>query len=220
MVDMALELQNITHHYGELEVLKNVSLRIRAGETVALTGASGSGKSTLLQIAGLLDASSEGRVHICGEQATTDAARTRLRRNMIGFVYQFHHLLPEFSALENALMPLHIAGRADNAAREKAHALLEKVGLSNRAHHRPAELSGGERQRVAIVRSMIHAPKLILADEPTGNLDERNAQAIFEAFIDLAKQSGAAILIATHNPNLAQQLSATYHLHLGHIEKR
>lgn len=215
---MILELKNITHRYGELEVLKDVSLAIRAGETVALTGASGSGKSTLLQIAGLLDTPSEGEVRICGEQATADGARTRLRRDLIGFVYQFHHLLPEFSALENALMPLHIAGRADSVARTRAMALLEKVGLASRAHHRPAELSGGERQRVAIVRSMIHAPKLILADEPTGNLDERNAQAIFELFIELAKQSGAAVLIATHNLSLSQQLSASYRLHLGRIE--
>jgi lipoprotein-releasing system ATP-binding protein len=218
MGDAVLTLQNITHTYGDMRVLDKLSLTLNAGQAVALTGPSGSGKSTLLQIAGLLDAPSQGEVSVCGTPADTDRARTQLRRHEIGFVYQFHHLLPEFSALENIMMPLRIAGLASKGHAKHALDLLGEVGLSERAQHRPAELSGGERQRVAICRALIHEPSLILADEPTGNLDEANADTIFAMFLKLARESGAAILVATHNMALAAQLDMHYQLHLGRLE--
>ncbi len=219
MGDIMLALKNITHTYGELRVLDDLSLSLNAGQAVALTGPSGSGKSTLLQIAGLLDAPKQGEVSVSGISATNDATRTQLRRHEIGFVYQFHHLLPEFSALENIMMPLQIAGTASKGHQKHALELLGEVGLADRAHHRPAELSGGERQRVAICRALIHEPSLILADEPTGNLDEANADAIFAIFLKLAQESGAAILVATHNMALAGQLDVHYRLHMGKLEQ-
>lgn len=215
---MVLELNNITHRYGELDVLRDVSLSLNAGESAALTAPSGAGKSTLLQIAGLLDVPSSGEVLIDGQSAQSDTQRTQLRRHHVGFIYQFHHLLPEFTALENALMPLRIAGRISKGHEKHAAELLERVGLSGRAHHRPGELSGGERQRVAIVRALIHEPKLILADEPTGNLDETNAQAMFDLMLELVRSSGAALLVATHNNALAAKLDSHYQLHLGRLE--
>ena len=218
MDNTMLALHNITHTYGDLRVLDNLSLSLSAGQAVALTGPSGSGKSTLLQIAGLLDAPSQGEVSLGGTLATNDATRTQLRRHEIGFVYQFHHLLPEFSAIENIMMPLRIAGLASKGHQKHALELLGEVGLADRAQHRPSELSGGERQRVAICRALIHEPSLILADEPTGNLDEANADAIFKMFLKLARESGAAILVATHNMALAGQLDMHYRLHLGRLE--
>lgn len=217
MADM-LQLENVSHRYGDLEVLHTVSLVLKAGETAALSGPSGSGKTTLLQIAGLLDTPSGGTVSIDGQHAKTDAERTHLRRHQLGFIYQFHHLLPEFSALENALMPLRIAGRTSRGHEAHAKALLAQVGLEQRIHHRPGELSGGERQRVAIVRALVHEPKLVLADEPTGNLDEMLAEDMFALFLQLAKDSGAAVLVATHNLALAGKLDAHYRLHLGQLE--
>lgn len=216
---MVLTLQHITHRYGELEILRDVSLSVKEGERIALVGPSGSGKTTLLQLAGLLDTPTSGTIAIAGKETTSlsEEKSTLLRREAIGFVYQFHHLLPEFSALENVRMPLRIAGQQDKDKR--AQALLERVGLNERISHRPGELSGGERQRVAICRALIHSPKLVLADEPTGNLDEAKADEVFALLTELAKETGAGVVVATHNLELAAQLDVTYRLHLGRLEK-
>lgn len=207
-----LELKNIQRHFGKGEtitnVLKGIDLKINAGEIVALVGPSGSGKSTLLQIAGLLDTPSGGTIFVAGENASkaSDKKRTSLRQNYMGFVYQAHLLLPDFSALENVMMPMLLAGVKENEAKERATKLLDMVGLSHRLTHRSGQLSGGEQQRVAIARSLANNPKLLLADEPTGNLDPKTAETVFQMLLDVVRQTGLSALIATHNPELAARM--------------
>ncbi len=200
-----------------LEVLRGVDLELREGEIVALVGPSGCGKSTLLHIAGLLERPAAGEVSICGESSRIfdDDARTRMRRHNIGFVYQYHHLLPEFSALENILIPQIIAGLDRVQARARALELLKWLDLSDRASHRPGRLSGGEQQRVAIARALANAPKLLLADEPTGNLDPGTAGDVFSVLLQLTRGAGLAALVATHNPALAARLDRTVRLENG-----
>jgi lipoprotein-releasing system ATP-binding protein len=204
---------------AELVVLDGVDLDLRSGEIVALVGPSGAGKSTLLHIAGLLERPDSGRVLVAGRDCgqLADDARTLLRRRTLGFVYQFHHLLAEFSALENVMLPQMIAGVPRAAARRKAEALLGQVGLSERLSHRPARLSGGEQQRVAIVRALANDPQLLLADEPTGNLDHATGDAVMATLIDIVRSSGLAALIATHNLDLARRLDRIVALEDGKI---
>ncbi len=221
MSDAVLELRNVkqTFHQGEvsLEVLLGINLSIAAGEIVALVGPSGAGKSTLLQIAGLLEKSEAGQVLVLGEDATSlsDDKRTQVRRDTLGFVYQHHHLLPEFTARENINMPQMIARGAKSAAGTRTDELLAAMGLTERARHRPARLSGGEQQRVAIARALANYPKLLLADEPTGNLDPGTADHVFALLVDLVRNSGVAALIATHNPDLARRMDRIVSLEDG-----
>ncbi|MCX7354213.1 MAG: ABC transporter ATP-binding protein [Alphaproteobacteria bacterium] len=191
-----------------LDVLRGASLNLQPGEIVALVGPSGEGKSTLLHIAGLLERPDGGEVHITGKSCATlsESARTELRRATLGFVYQYHHLLPEFSALENVVLPQYIAGISPSDARRRAESLLGFVGLSKRLTHRPAELSGGEQQRVAIARSLANRPKVLLADEPTGNLDHATAEVVFEHLLSLVRGESLAALVATHNMELAARM--------------
>jgi lipoprotein-releasing system ATP-binding protein len=203
----------------ELNVLNGVDLALNAGEIVALVGPSGAGKSTLLHVAGLLERPDGGAVLIEGRDCggLSDEHRTLLRRRALGFVYQFHHLLPEFSALENVMLPQMIAGAPRRGARDKAAALLERVGLAERLTHRPARLSGGEQQRVAIVRALANDPKILLADEPTGNLDHTTATSVMETLIESVRASGLAALIATHNLELAGRLDRIVALEDGRL---
>ena len=203
----------------ELAVLNGVDLILRPGEIVALVGPSGAGKSTMLHVAGLLERPDGGLVLIGGENCggLSDERRTLLRRRALGFVYQFHHLLPEFSALENVVLPQMIAGVARPAARDKATKLLERVGLGARLTHRPARLSGGEQQRVAIVRALANDPQILLADEPTGNLDHATADGVIAALIEIVRASGLAALIATHNLDLARRLDRIVALEDGSL---
>ncbi len=208
----ALRLENVTRTYpqgsGTLEVFRDVNCTLRAGELVALVGPSGSGKSSLLHMAGLLEAPSSGEVYVGGIAASTlpDAERTRIRRDTIGFVYQFHHLLPEFSALENVIMPQRIAGKPYAVSERDAGHILRHLGLGERLTHRPAQLSGGEQQRVAIARALANRPRVLLADEPTGNLDPHTADRVFDTLTQLVKASGLAAIIATHNMDLAARM--------------
>jgi lipoprotein-releasing system ATP-binding protein len=204
----------------ELIVLNGVDLALQPGEVVALVGPSGAGKSTLLHVAGLLERPDGGMVLIGGEDcgSLSDERRTLLRRSQIGFVYQFHHLLPEFSALENVMLPQMIAGVPRSRAREEAGALLDRVGLAPRAVHRPARLSGGEQQRVAIVRALANDPKLLLADEPTGNLDHATGDSVMNTLLDLVRHTGLTALIATHNPDLARRLDRIIALEDGRLK--
>jgi lipoprotein-releasing system ATP-binding protein len=208
----ALELRGVHRAFkqagAELRVLNGIDLALRPGEVVALVGPSGAGKSTLLHVAGLLERPDDGAVLIAGEDcgSLSDERRTLLRRSEIGFVYQFHHLLPEFSALENVMLPQMIAGVARARARAKAAVLLDRVGLGPRAGHRPARLSGGEQQRVAIVRALANHPKILLGDEPTGNLDHATGESILDTLLHLVRNNGLAALIATHNLDLARRL--------------
>lgn len=212
MSEAVLEIVGLHRRFrqggGELHVLRGLDLTLRAGECVALVGPSGAGKSTLLHCAGLLERPDAGAIRIAGEDcaALDDAGRTRMRLKTLGFVYQFHHLLPEFSARENAMMPLLIAGQNKAAAGARADALLAQMGLGARATHRPGRLSGGEQQRVAIARAVANSPRVLLADEPTGNLDPRIAADVFETLLGLVRGSGMAALIATHNPELAGRM--------------
>ncbi len=202
-----------------LDVLQGIDLDLDAGTIAALVGPSGTGKSTLLHVAGLLERPSGGEVSIDGRacSALGDAERTRLRRERIGFVYQFHHLLPDFTAQENVAMPQLIAGRSHADAGRRAVTLLERLGLGARLTHRPARLSGGEQQRVAIARALANAPGLILADEPTGNLDPHTAEEVFAVMLEVVRATGTAALIATHNPELAARMDRTYRLAEGQL---
>ena len=219
----ALELRNVTRSYGAgdtgLTVFRDQSLTIRAGEVVALIGQSGSGKSSLLHMAGLLERPTTGEVLIAGQNCTRmdDAARTRVRRIGIGFVYQFHHLLPEFTARENVVMPQLIAGASEKAATVRANELLDRLGLGKRAHHRPSEMSGGEQQRVAIARALANRPLLLLADEPTGNLDPGTAELVHHEFMRLIHDEGLGALIATHNIELGRRMTRMVHLTGGQL---
>jgi lipoprotein-releasing system ATP-binding protein len=223
MSEAALSLRGVsrTFHQGgrDLAVLRGVDLDLAAGEIVALVGPSGAGKSTLLHIAGLLEHPDAGQIAIAGEACAglADGERTRLRRNVLGFVYQFHHLLPEFSALENVMLPQMIAGTPRAAARARAGELLEMLGLGARLGHRPAQLSGGEQQRVAIARSVANAPAVLLADEPTGNLDPETAEAVFAQLLGLVRGAGLAALVATHNLDLAARMDRVLRIRDGHL---
>jgi lipoprotein-releasing system ATP-binding protein len=218
-----LKLENVERSFSQgdrrLEVLRKASATFYPGETVALLGPSGAGKSTLLHIAGLLEQPDAGAVIINGEDCGTlaDDERTRIRRLEVGFVYQFHHLQPEFSALENVMLPQLIMGKTKSDAEMRAKALLKTLGLEQRWDHRPAELSGGEQQRVAIARAVANQPKILLADEPTGNLDPHTAERVFEELMKLVTEEGVAAVIATHNLDLAAHMDRTLHLVDGHL---
>jgi lipoprotein-releasing system ATP-binding protein len=218
-----LRLENITRRYkegeGQLEVFSGLDLSLHAGEIVALVGQSGAGKSSLLHIAGLLEAPTGGEIFVGGAATSklNDAERTRIRRNTIGFVYQAHHLLPEFDALENVVLPQMIAGRTRADAVMEASRLLELMGLGKRLTHRPSQLSGGEQQRVAIARAMANRPRILLADEPTGNLDPRTSGGVFDALIAVTRSEGLAALIATHNFELASRMDRAMLLHQGRL---
>ena len=203
-----------------IDVLRGVNLAIQPGEIVALLGPSGSGKSTLLQAVGLLEGGFEGSIRIAGEEAARldDDGRTRLRRETLGFVYQFHHLLPDFDAIENVMLPQVVRGTEPEAARERASQLLTHLGLGNRLEHRPAKLSGGEQQRVAVARALANRPPLVLADEPTGNLDEATADKVLAEFLQLVRGEGSAALIATHNERLAAKMDRVVRLHEGVLQ--
>jgi lipoprotein-releasing system ATP-binding protein len=219
----ALELQNVTRIYrqagSELIVFRDVSLRLAPGEIVALVGPSGAGKSSLLHIAGLLEAPSSGDVIVAGQTASAlpERQRTQLRRDFLGFVYQAHHLLPEFTALENVAMPRRLQGDSRDEAFEEAGRLLGSVGLAERVTHRPAQLSGGEQQRTAIARALANHPRVLLADEPTGNLDPHTADAVFALLIALVRAEGLAAMIATHNYALAKKMDRTLMLKDGRL---
>ena len=218
-----LKLENITRRYkegeGQLEIFTGLNLAIHPGEIVALVGQSGAGKSSLLHIAGLLEAPTSGEIYIEGLPVTglPDAERTRIRRDRLGFVYQAHHLLPEFDALENVVLPQMIAGRGRGEAAKEAARLLTVLGLGQRLTHRPAQLSGGEQQRVAIARALANKPRLLLADEPTGNLDPRTAGGVFEALIQVVRSEGLGALVATHNFELAGRMDRALLLHQGKL---
>jgi lipoprotein-releasing system ATP-binding protein len=207
-----LQLSGVERHYGQgettLSILKGADFDLKTGEIVALVAPSGTGKSTLLHLAGLLEHPDAGEVFLAGQACNglPDAERTAMRRNQIGFVYQFHHLLPEFSAVENIMMPQLIAGLSKAEAKERASQLLDYMRIGHRGEHRPSELSGGEQQRVAIARAVANAPRVLLADEPTGNLDPKTASYVFDALEALVRQSGLAALIATHNHDLASRM--------------
>lgn len=220
----ALEMIGITKKFTQgghdIVALNNVSLAIKKGEIAALVGPSGSGKTTLLQIAGLLDSPNSGQIFVNSSDASkaNDALRTKIRRNNLGFIYQFHHLLPEFSALENVSLPLLIQGMDKDYALAEAKKILTEVDLLNRIDHKPAELSGGQQQRVAIARAIITKPSLILADEPTGNLDSVNSERVFDLLKNLVKSFGVACLLVTHNIELAKKLDRTITIKDGMID--
>ena len=221
MNDLPLRLDRVTRIYKqagrELVVFRDISLSLKPGEIVALVGQSGTGKSSLLHIAGLLEAPSSGEVFVAGHPASRlpERGRTEVRREKLGFVYQFHHLLPEFSALENVAMPRRISGEGRDEAAKEARRLLTMVGLAERMDHRPSQLSGGEQQRVAIARALANSPRVLLADEPTGNLDPRTADNVFDVLIQLVRSEGLAALIATHNYALSEKMDRTLQLDKG-----
>jgi lipoprotein-releasing system ATP-binding protein len=218
-----LKLEAITRRYkegeGQLEVFSGLELSLKAGEIVALVGQSGAGKSSLLHIAGLLEAPTSGEITIEGVAASRlpDAERTAIRRGTIGFVYQAHHLLPEFDALENVVLPQMIAGRSRADAAQEGTRLLTELGLGQRLTHRPSQLSGGEQQRVAIARALANRPRILLADEPTGNLDPKTAAGVFDSLIAITRAQGLAALIATHNFELASRMDRALLLHQGKL---
>ena len=224
MSDFILSMNEISKSYQtsgpeKLTVLSSIDLQIAAGDLVGLSAPSGAGKSTLLHICGLLDTCDKGKITFLGQdmQKASDMTRTLIRRREIGFVYQFHHLLPEFSALENVVLPQLINGKKPQQASDRAIELLRLVDLENRAGHRPSQLSGGERQRVAFCRAVANEPKLLLADEPTGNLDEKTSDTVFEALLSLVELSGMAALIATHNEDLARKMNRRVRLKSGQL---
>ena len=224
MSDAILELKDLKKSYNQnksnqIDVLLGANLLLKKGEVVALTAPSGAGKSTLLHIAGLLDQADTGDVLVAGQNlaGVSERRRTLIRRRDIGFIYQFHHLLPEFSAAENIMLPQMADGQRKSATKTRALHLLEDVGLLNRAQHRPAELSGGEQQRVAFCRALANNPKLLLADEPTGNLDQATSEQVFDALLSIVRQTGLSALIATHNPALASRMDRTITLEQGRL---
>lgn len=220
---VVLELRNILREYqseaGSLRVLDGASLTLKQGELVGLVGPSGSGKSTLLHTAGLLEKAEGGEVWLEGENCMGlgDNARTMLRREKLGFVYQFHHLLPEFDARDNVAMPLMVGGMSRRKARDKAEVLLAEMGLSERVRHQPGQMSGGEQQRVAIARALVNDPRLVIADEPTGNLDPATTDRVFASLIRMARSEGAAVLIATHNMALTKHMDRVLTLKDGKL---
>ncbi|HWQ87849.1 ABC transporter ATP-binding protein [Brevundimonas sp.] len=226
MSSPVLSVRGLTRTYdsaaGPLTVLKGVDLDVRPGEVVGLIGPSGSGKSSLLHAAGLLERPTSGQILIDGKDvgALDERARTHIRLAKIGFVYQFHHLLAEFDARDNVALPLRIAGVGQAAARARAAEVLSALGLGERLTHQPAQMSGGEQQRVAVARALANRPRLLLADEPTGNLDPATSQTVFEALHDLVKKTGVAALIATHNMELAGHMDRVFALKDGHLEER
>lgn len=203
-----------------IDVLRGIDLAVRQGEIVALLGPSGSGKSTLLQAVGLLEGGFEGSIRIAGEEVAElgDGNRTRVRRDTLGFVYQFHHLLPDFTALENVVIPQLVKGATREQAEERSRSLLGTLGLAERVTHRPSKLSGGEQQRVAVARALANRPALVLADEPTGNLDEATADIVFAEFLRLVRDEGSAALVATHNERIAAKMDRVLRLHEGVLE--
>ena len=202
---------------NDVEVLNSINLEINKGERIAIVGTSGSGKSTLLHLLGGLDLPTKGSVWIDGQEMSgvSDKRRGDIRNQYLGFVYQFHHLLPEFTAVENVAMPLFIRGMDDQQAKEKASSLLTEIGLGHRLDHRPVELSGGERQRAAIARALVTEPNVVLADEPTGNLDQKTAETVFDMMVELNMRIGTALVMVTHDQNLASKMDKVYHLESG-----
>ena len=224
MSEAVVSIRGLTRSFAQggecIDVLRGIDLDIRAGEIVALLGPSGSGKSTLLQATGLLEGGFGGSIRIAGAAAESldGDGRTTLRREHIGFVYQFHHLLPDFTALENVVLPQLIAGKSQDEAEVRARQLLAALGLGERLTHRPSQLSGGEQQRVAVARALANRPALVLADEPTGNLDEATAEKVFDQFLALVRGEGSAALVATHNERLAARMDRVLRLHEGKLE--
>ena len=223
MSEPVIKLSGLTRSFEQggvrIDVLRGVDLTIAPGEIVALLGPSGSGKSTLLQAVGLLEGGFGGNIAIAGVNATglNSDQRTEVRRNFVGFVYQFHHLLADFNALENVVLPQLVAGTLQSAAEDRARELLTALGLGERLDHRPSQLSGGEQQRVAVARALANKPVLVLADEPTGNLDEKTADKVLEQFLELVRGTGSAALVATHNERLAAKMDRVVRLHEGVI---
>ena len=223
MSDAIIRLIDLTRSFEQggvrIDVLRGINLSVMPGEIVALLGPSGSGKSTLLQAVGLLESGFGGKIEIAGVDATelSGDARTDVRREAIGFVYQFHHLLPDFNALENVVLPQLVAGVSQAAAAERARELLDALGLAERLDHRPSQLSGGEQQRVAVARALANKPALVLADEPTGNLDEATANKVLEQFLELVRGQGSAAIVATHNERLAARMDRVLRLHDGKL---
>ncbi|KQN37649.1 ABC transporter [Sphingomonas sp. Leaf407] len=221
MTEAVLETRDLRRSFtqGEatIDVLRGVNLRVAPGEIVALLGPSGSGKSTLLQAVGLLEGGFKGEILVCGQQVARASAngRTEVRRDRMGFIYQFHHLLPDFNALENVVLPQMVRGSHRKDADARATELLTALGLGNRLTHRPSQLSGGEQQRVAVARALANRPALVLADEPTGNLDEATADVVFAEFLRLVRGQGSAALVATHNERLAARMDRVVRLHDG-----
>ena len=223
MSDAIIRLIDLTRSFEQggvrIDVLRGINLSVMPGEIVALLGPSGSGKSTMLQAIGLLEGGFGGRIEIAGVDATelSGDARTDVRREAIGFVYQFHHLLPDFNALENVVLPQLVAGVSQAAAAERARELLDALGLAERLDHRPSQLSGGEQQRVAVARALANKPALVLADEPTGNLDEATANKVLAQFLELVRGQGSAAIVATHNERLAARMDRVVRLHDGKL---
>ena len=223
MSTIVLHAENLGKTYSEgnltTPVFANLQLSVKAGETVAIVGASGAGKSTLLHLLGGLDSATLGEVIVAGQAISklSESARGDLRNKALGFVYQFHHLLPEFTALENVMMPLLIRGAKVSQAKKEAQVLLERVGLSHRLHHKPGELSGGERQRSAVARALVTKPACVLGDEPTGNLDEKTAASVFDLLLELNREQGTALVLVTHDRRLAKKLSRTLELTQGQL---
>jgi lipoprotein-releasing system ATP-binding protein len=225
MSDIVLHAHDLgkTYSEGGLEtpVFANLQLSVKAGETIAIVGASGAGKSTLLHLLGGLDSATSGEVTVAGQAISrlSESARGDLRNKQLGFVYQFHHLLPEFSALENVMMPLLIRGMKVSQAKKEAQVLLERVGLSHRLQHKPGELSGGERQRSAVARALVTKPACVLGDEPTGNLDEKTAAGVFDLLLELNREQGTALVLVTHDRRLAKKLGRTLELTQGQLSE-